>query len=84
MFNKIFQVKKIIALVLTLTFAYLAINGSISSESFLTVFTTVVAFYFGQSTARQSLADSYSTLTYTNNNNNNNNNPNSNFDNSDE
>ena len=34
-------------LVLTAVFAYLAVSGAISGDQFLTVFTVVIAFYFG-------------------------------------
>jgi len=52
------QIKKIISLLLTVVFCYLAIIGKVSSEQFLTVFSLVIAFYFGQSTARQAVAES--------------------------
>lgn len=48
------QVKKIIALLLTIVFCVLSIKQKVSSQEFLTVFSLVIAFYFGQSTARQS------------------------------
>lgn len=47
------QIKKIIALVLTIVFSILALNGSIGSNEFITIFSMVIAFYFGQSSARQ-------------------------------
>lgn len=47
------QVKKIIALLLTVVFCGLSFKGNVSSQEFLTVFSLVIAFYFGQSTARQ-------------------------------
>ena len=47
------QVKKLIALLLTIVFAVLSFNGQVTAEQFLTVFSLVIAFYFGQSTARQ-------------------------------
>lgn len=40
-------VKSIVTIVLTLVFAYLAITGMIDADQFMTVFTVVVAFYFG-------------------------------------
>lgn len=51
--SNFFQIKKIIALLTTLVFCYLAINGNISSTEFLSVFTLIIGFYFGQSSARQ-------------------------------
>jgi hypothetical protein len=47
------QVKKLIALLLTIIFCVLSAKGQVSSQEFLTVFSLVIAFYFGQSTARQ-------------------------------
>lgn len=44
---KLIDVKSIVTLVLTVVFAALAIKGTITSDQFLTVFTTVIAFYFG-------------------------------------
>ncbi|QLY78030.1 hypothetical protein [Clostridium intestinale] len=47
------QVKKLIALLLTIVFCALSFKGQVTAEQFLTVFSLVIAFYFGQSTARQ-------------------------------
>ena len=44
---KLIDVKSIITLIMTAVFACLAAKGSISADQFLTVFTTVIAFYFG-------------------------------------
>lgn len=40
-------VKSIVTLILTGVFAYMTTNGLVSGEQFLTVFTVVIAFYFG-------------------------------------
>lgn len=40
-------VKSLVTLVLTAIFAVLALRESISGSDFLTIFTTVIAFYFG-------------------------------------
>lgn len=40
-------VKSIVTIILTCVFAYLTVTGRVSGEQFLTVFTTVIAFYFG-------------------------------------
>jgi hypothetical protein len=45
--SKLLSVKSIVTMVLTAVFAYLAISGAISGDQFLTVFTVVIAFYFG-------------------------------------
>lgn len=39
-------VKSIVTVILTLVFAYLAIAGKVSQE-YMTVYTVVIAFYFG-------------------------------------
>lgn len=44
---KLIDVKSLITLTLTAVFAALAVKGDLSPEQFLTVFTTVIAFYFG-------------------------------------
>lgn len=44
---KLIDVKSLVTLVLTGVFAVLAAKNAISSDQFLTVFTTVIAFYFG-------------------------------------
>lgn len=40
-------VKSIVTIVLTCVFAYLSVAGQVTTEQFLTVFTVVIAFYFG-------------------------------------
>lgn len=44
---KLINVKSIVTLILTAVFAVLSVNGKISAEQFLTVFTVVISFYFG-------------------------------------
>ena len=46
-FAKLLCVKSIVTIILTVVFAYLAIIGTISGDQFLTVFTVIIAFYFG-------------------------------------
>ena len=41
------KVKSIVTVILTLVFAYLSIVRIISGEQFLTIFSVVIAFYFG-------------------------------------
>lgn len=41
------KVKSIVTIILTLVFAYLSIRGVIRGEQFLTIFSVVIAFYFG-------------------------------------
>lgn len=45
--SKLLTIKSIVTILLTLVFCYLSIIGTISSELFMTVFTVVIAFYFG-------------------------------------
>ena len=40
-------VKSIVTIVLTMVFAYLSVCGTVTTDQFLTVFTVVIAFYFG-------------------------------------
>ena len=51
---KLIDVKSIVTLVLTGVFAYLAIIAKVSAENYMTIFTVVIAFYFGTQTAKQS------------------------------
>ena len=44
---KLLSVKSIMTLVLTAVFAYLSVIGQVSADQFLTVFSMIVAFYFG-------------------------------------
>ncbi|WP_238902665.1 hypothetical protein [Clostridium sp. YIM B02506] len=48
------QVKRLMALLLTIVFFILSIKGKVTLVQFSTVFSLVITFYFGQSTARQS------------------------------
>ena len=45
--NKLLSVKSIVTILLTMVFCYLSVTGIISAELFMTVFTVVIAFYFG-------------------------------------
>ena len=44
---KLIDVKSISTLTMVGVFAFLSVVGEISAEQFLTIFTTVIAFYFG-------------------------------------
>ncbi|MGN1133720.1 MAG: hypothetical protein ACI4RN_04600 [Oscillospiraceae bacterium] len=44
---KLIDVKSIVTMALTGVFCVLALNGIVSGEQFLTVFTVVISFYFG-------------------------------------
>jgi hypothetical protein len=41
------KVKSIITLALTAVFCGLALRGDVDGEQFLTIFTTIIAFYYG-------------------------------------
>ena len=45
--SKLLAVKSIVTIALTIVFCVLTLKGMVSSEQFMTVFTVVVAFYFG-------------------------------------
>lgn len=49
---KLIDVKSIVTLFLTAVFCYLSIVGKLPSE-FLTIYTTVIAFYFGTQVERK-------------------------------
>lgn len=40
-------IKSIVTILLTIVFCLLSLAGKITSEQYMTVFTTVIAFYFG-------------------------------------
>lgn len=46
-FANLVKVKTIVTLLMTAVFCYLSANGTIAPEIFMTVFATVIAFYFG-------------------------------------
>lgn len=46
-FAKLINVKTIITFMLTIVFCYLSFIGVIAAEVFLTIYATVIAFYFG-------------------------------------
>ena len=45
--SKLCTVKSIVTLILTVVFAYLAATGQIGPDLYMTVYTVVIAFYFG-------------------------------------
>lgn len=55
MITNLLKVKSIVTITLTIVFSYLAITGAISGDEFMTVFSIVIAFYFG--TQAQKIAD---------------------------
>ncbi len=51
--DKLLTIKSLVTLAMTLVFCWLSLRGSLSGQDFLTVFTTVIAFYFGTQTAKK-------------------------------
>ncbi|CAM2827810.1 hypothetical protein HAHI6034_04930 [Hathewaya histolytica] len=51
------QIKKIIALMLTIVFVILSLRRDISSVEFLTIFSMVIGTYFGASSTRQAIKE---------------------------
>ena len=45
-------VKSIVTIVLTFVFAYLTVSNQFSGQNFLTVFSVIIAFYFGTQSQR--------------------------------
>ena len=50
---KLIDVKSIVTLALTAVFSALSISGRLSPDQFQTVFTTVIAFYFGTQASKE-------------------------------
>jgi hypothetical protein len=50
--NRLFTVKSIVTLLLTVVFAYLAVIQVVSSDQVMTIFTAVISFYFGTQSER--------------------------------
>lgn len=45
--ENLLKIKSLVTLILTGVFAYLSVTGVIDGEKFLTIFSVVIAFYFG-------------------------------------
>ena len=54
---KLIDVKSIMTLLLPLVFCILALCGVISGEQFLTIFVTVVGFYFGTQSQKKATGE---------------------------
>lgn len=55
---KLLTVKSIVTLIVTAVFAVLSLRGDISGQEFLTVFSVIIAFYFGtQAEKKNSVED---------------------------
>ena len=51
--TRLIKVKSIVTIMLTAVFCVLAWRGTISAEQFVTIFTTVIAFYFGTQSSKK-------------------------------
>lgn len=51
--SNLLTVKSIVTLALTVVFCVLSIRGTLTGQEFLTIFTTVIAFYFGTQANKQ-------------------------------
>ena len=52
--TKLIDVKSGMTLTLTVVFSMLVLRGSIDSDQFMTIFSMIVAFYFGVQSAKNS------------------------------
>ncbi len=52
--TRLLCVKSLVTLVMTFTFAVLALSGRVTEQQFMTVFTVVIAFYFGTQSQKSS------------------------------
>lgn len=55
--SKLIDVKSLVTLALTAVFCGLAAVGRVSAGQFQTIFTTVIAFYFGTQSAKKRSGD---------------------------
>ncbi len=46
-FKNLISVKSIVTIMFSIVFCILSLTGKVSSDQFLTIFSTVIAFYFG-------------------------------------
>ena len=56
--TKLLTVKSIVTILLTAVFAALTLLGQVDSEQFMTVFTVIIAFYFGTQTQKRAEGES--------------------------
>lgn len=54
---KLIDVKSIMTLLLTIVFCVMALSGIITGEQFLTIFVTIVGFYFGTQSQKKATGE---------------------------
>lgn len=50
---KLIDVKSIVTILLTGVFCFLSVTGTITSQEFMTIFSVIIAFYFGTQMAKK-------------------------------
>lgn len=45
--TRLLTIKSMVTIILTIVFAILSLKGVIGAEQFITIFTVIIAFYFG-------------------------------------
>jgi hypothetical protein len=55
--DKLLTIKSLVTLSLCSVFCILSLRGTVTGQEFLTIFTTVIAFYFGTQTAKNDKKD---------------------------
>lgn len=61
--SKLLTIKSLVTMALTAVFCYLAAAGQVGPDLFLTVYTVVIAFYFGTQYERGRNGDAIATMT---------------------
>ncbi len=51
--ERLLSVKSLVTILLTIVFSYLAVIGTITAENFMTIFTVIIAFYFGTQATKE-------------------------------
>ncbi|NCD00412.1 MAG: hypothetical protein EOL95_12035 [Bacteroidia bacterium] len=51
--ERLLSVKSLVTIILTIVFSYLAIIQTINAEQVMTIFTTIIAFYFGTQATKE-------------------------------
>lgn len=59
--GNLISIKSLVTLILTIVFAILSVRGQVGETQFLTVFTVVIAFYFGTQAQKNSGTNSNGT-----------------------